>query len=482
MLKLKVQNQLHELIKSLTQTEKRYFKLFAQLQTSNKDCDYVLLFNAIEKQKVFNETKIKAHFKGTSIEKRYASLKKYLYELILKCLTNYHIESKDSIKVRRMLDSAEILIAKGLYHQAKRRLDKTEKIAEDAGMLFLLHDIKRLKLETEISAGNRPSSAQFENFESDLNELSDELSIFNTLYNQEMNNTIPKSIKQIQNTVDKEFDKLLFASDEFLDYNATIHQTFKSAKKFYKESHNWEKLQLASEHHYSKVKLARHIHWNEDFYTCVKDLAMFSNSTAHPNLISECKKNLTENKHGLVNTAQCHAELFIAELFLNIKDKHNCHELSSEILTFINHYEHLIKSSTYQEVGYYLSVKLILENQHQEALKLNDKIIFKTSGNKTEILKSLLIQNLLLLNLCNKQSLLKYLTKIISKFGFTEIDFNAFENTARSILTNNLYDLNKKLFLLKESLNSKDLKPNITSELIFKKCIQQLNSTILQNH
>lgn len=73
MLKSKVQNQLHELIRSLSQTEKRYFKLIAQIQTQKKTCDYVLLFDAIDKQTEFNEDKIKAIFKGTPIEKRYAS-------------------------------------------------------------------------------------------------------------------------------------------------------------------------------------------------------------------------------------------------------------------------------------------------------------------------------------------------------------------------------------------------------------------------
>ena len=147
--KIKVQDYLHELIKNLSQTEKRYFKLLAKQQTPGKKNDYIKLFEEIDKQDVFDEEKIKEIFKGTSIEKRYASLKKYLYELVIKSLTFYNSDTLSSIKLRRMLDAAEILYKKGLYHQAHRKLVKAESLALEVGMHFSMHEIRSLKMKCQ---------------------------------------------------------------------------------------------------------------------------------------------------------------------------------------------------------------------------------------------------------------------------------------------------------------------------------------------
>ena len=63
MTKPKVQNYLHELIKNLSQTEKRYFKLLAKQQTPSKKNDYIRLFEEIDKQEVFNEKPLKKNLK-----------------------------------------------------------------------------------------------------------------------------------------------------------------------------------------------------------------------------------------------------------------------------------------------------------------------------------------------------------------------------------------------------------------------------------
>ena len=52
--------QLFALIKSLTKAEKRYFKLFASV--NNTDANYILLFDAIDAQDVYDEKRIKEKF------------------------------------------------------------------------------------------------------------------------------------------------------------------------------------------------------------------------------------------------------------------------------------------------------------------------------------------------------------------------------------------------------------------------------------
>ncbi len=71
---------LFELIKSLSRTEKRYFKL----QNSSKaSANYLLLFDEIDKQDIYDEVKIKKRFAGKEFLKQLHVTKNYLYNQIL---------------------------------------------------------------------------------------------------------------------------------------------------------------------------------------------------------------------------------------------------------------------------------------------------------------------------------------------------------------------------------------------------------------
>ena len=56
---------LYELIQSLDKSEKRYFKLYHK--TENKEQKHVILFDAFEKAKDYDEKKIKSQIKNLKI-------------------------------------------------------------------------------------------------------------------------------------------------------------------------------------------------------------------------------------------------------------------------------------------------------------------------------------------------------------------------------------------------------------------------------
>jgi len=87
---MKSQDHLHELIKSMSQNEKRCFKLFSSLQHTSKDKSYLLLFEAIDKMKVYDEGKLKANNKNAKFIKYFAQEKRYLFGRIMKSLRAYH--------------------------------------------------------------------------------------------------------------------------------------------------------------------------------------------------------------------------------------------------------------------------------------------------------------------------------------------------------------------------------------------------------
>src|SRR5574343_228621 len=111
---MKPSDELFLLIKSLKQTEKRYFKIYASKHVIGDKNNYVRLFEVIDKQNEFDEEKIKKVFTGSNFIKQLHVAKNYLYKLILKSLRNYHSEISPDAELKNMLMDVEILYEKAL--------------------------------------------------------------------------------------------------------------------------------------------------------------------------------------------------------------------------------------------------------------------------------------------------------------------------------------------------------------------------------
>ncbi len=136
---MKTSDQLFELIHALSKSEKRHFKIYSSLLTGNKT--YLKLFDLIEKQKEYDEVKLKLQLKI----KGFPVIKIYLYNLILKSLriaNNHENERKSSIE---QFENAENLLQKGLYKQSSIQLQKAKKIAEKLQYFPLLIEIYQLE-------------------------------------------------------------------------------------------------------------------------------------------------------------------------------------------------------------------------------------------------------------------------------------------------------------------------------------------------
>ena len=121
---------LHQLIQSLTMQEKRYFKMFATASYMREgQNNYIRLFDAVEKQKEYDEEKIKAKFKGETFIKHLPSEKNYLFSLIQKSLRQYHARANVDVTIKELLIDAEILYEKSLYSHCGKIISKAKKLA-----------------------------------------------------------------------------------------------------------------------------------------------------------------------------------------------------------------------------------------------------------------------------------------------------------------------------------------------------------------
>lgn len=120
-------NNLFHLVKSLTKSEKRQFKLFAGRLEGNSKAKFIALFNLLDKMKIYDENEV---LKKTEISKaQLSNSKANLYRQILISLRLTPQQQTTRILIREQLDFATILYNKGLYKQSLKILDKAKNLA-----------------------------------------------------------------------------------------------------------------------------------------------------------------------------------------------------------------------------------------------------------------------------------------------------------------------------------------------------------------
>ena len=121
----------YALIRSLSRAEKKHFKLFASKHVVGEKNNSLKLFEAIEKQDVPDEDKIRRLFKGEKFIQHLPIVKNYLYNLILDSLQIYHQDLSPDLELKKMLGQVEVLYYKGLYNNCEDLLKKIEERATE---------------------------------------------------------------------------------------------------------------------------------------------------------------------------------------------------------------------------------------------------------------------------------------------------------------------------------------------------------------
>jgi len=127
---MKPSRELFDLIKSMSGSEKRYFKLNVSLQKGSKN--YLKLFSAIERQNTFDEIELRKLIKDEKIVKNLAITKNYLYNLIIKSLTQYRNDRSIDLKLNFILSRCKLMYEKGLFPE----YFKTIKSGKDAALKY----------------------------------------------------------------------------------------------------------------------------------------------------------------------------------------------------------------------------------------------------------------------------------------------------------------------------------------------------------
>jgi hypothetical protein len=168
------------LVKSLSKSEKRQFKLYVGRLGVNTDAKFLALFNLLDRMKSYEEDVIL--ISGIVKKAQLSNLKAHLYKQILVSLRMNPVNQNIRIQLREQLDFATILYQKGLYRQSLKILDKVKSTAIDNEEKNIAYEIVELEkiIETQYitrSIGDRADelSAQAQ-WLSELNNITSKLS------------------------------------------------------------------------------------------------------------------------------------------------------------------------------------------------------------------------------------------------------------------------------------------------------------------
>ena len=160
------------LIKSMEKSEKRAFKLFVSRSGNPEEMKVVKLFDAIDKQKVYDEDNLLQKVPEIS-KSQLSNTKAHLYRQILASIRVLRTPHNIDMQIRELLDYTRILYNKGLYQQCLKTLEKAKQLTIDSNRNHLYLEVLEFEKVIEAQFITRSIEDRAENLASEVNMVLD---------------------------------------------------------------------------------------------------------------------------------------------------------------------------------------------------------------------------------------------------------------------------------------------------------------------
>lgn len=139
--------QLFRLVKSLTKSEKRQFKLLSKRTLPEETKKFVSLFDAVDSMHEYDEYILRRKVPQIP-ESQIPNMKAHLYDQILRSLRMTAGKKNALIQILLMLENAHLLYDKCLYQDALHLLDKVKAKTHQSNNITILPEILELEKST----------------------------------------------------------------------------------------------------------------------------------------------------------------------------------------------------------------------------------------------------------------------------------------------------------------------------------------------
>jgi len=146
---MSIQQEVFELVQSLSKSEKRFFRL--QSSVAGEGQNYLLVFDVLDGMKKYDKALLKKKIPAR-INLSYEST--YLLGCLLRALRNFHSESNLETRLRNALQNIDLLHKKRLMPQAQRLLEKHIALAAQHEFFTLELELIDLYMRMRAREGN----------------------------------------------------------------------------------------------------------------------------------------------------------------------------------------------------------------------------------------------------------------------------------------------------------------------------------------
>lgn len=400
------------LIKSLTKNEKGYFKKYAQLNSFEKESNYILLFDYIAAQDSYDEAALKKHFKGEIFLKQLFVVKNYLFNLILKSIRNFESENKVFNRILNTIMDAEILVSKNLADKAIDKLNSALLLAQEYEYFSLTIEIESKLDGLKARSDQKNEMPQIENKDAFYSQQFNQLK--NLIHFESIGSNYSRLValhgRNVIQHASKELESLKTQNDSN-QYDAssslTAQTVFLNNKLVYEGLTN--KAQFKIKNYQSLVE-----HFNKHPTLIEKRPEGYLNSIYNLGLAYNDAKNYTamkntaeELKAFLENTTLIYGGALnalgyshVARLMLLYSIASDNYEYGIKQIGWIekglNSYTFLLKNDNLTGIKYWLLQLYFLSGNHKSALKLANNILEEKDTIRKDYMRYTLITILLL--------------------------------------------------------------------------------------
>lgn len=461
---MKKSEELFYLIKSLSKSEKRYFKLSAQ---GHESSEYLILFDAIESQKTYNEKEIKEQFEDKAFITQLTTIKNYLKHRILQSLRNYHSKISVSAELTDIIRNVEILYHKGQYAICESELKRAEKKAtnfEQNLILFHINDWKR--------------------------------KVHQALYPQDFE-TI-KRITEKQKEVLKstnEYTDLILANIDPSQFSLSHKKSVSLQNKTLKTLHKYRKLLLSQDHEKARRTLEDLLkEWEQqpellkEFFTMYFSVCnnllgylvfkkQYKEAFVRILLIKQRAESI-ENISAAFIKEKLRLYNIELEIHRSLKDLHTTHEVIDEIQHFIEHHKTLVPENYRLSFCFQFATIYFLKNDLKTSLHwINTILNNQTKKNRKDLITHTYWLNLLVHFELGNGFTLRYLINSIKKHIKKDKNIEAYEKFILKFLSKAVEfpkeDKRKLLLELQKQLQEHPIPDHILGYIDFNEWIRQ---------
>ena len=336
---------LFELVKSMTQSEKRYFIRHAKTSTDKEDKNYLKIYNVVEKSEEYDSQILPDHFKGTSIQKYLSSEINYLKEKILLSLFNFNMNKTKRNQIQKGILIIQSLAAKGYQKEALKKLKAIKKTAirqEEFTWILRLIELEEMLIFKEGIIGYNSKLEQLHKERSD---------VIDVIQNVNKYHILRQEIREIQYR-----EHLLNKDDDSLEtiFNHPLILSEKNCMSI-----------MAKEHWYYIHVLISYLKW--DFDAGLKISAKYVDFMIHNAHLFDYNKTLPALSnyifHAALTTNKKHFE-HGKKLLLNLSNRKDASDLYIEYILNTRSLEFAYNAKDSLMTAKYLTTSINLIKNH----------------------------------------------------------------------------------------------------------------------